>query len=95
MDAFKRLAAVAHTHLGDTPERAILRDFAMGIQSLRLSECGFEESINTYSAAELLLLSCHLPGIQRAAVVTEAMDKADDSLRNALVAADLMELSHG
>ena len=94
MSAFKIMAEVAHAYLGDSETQAILRDFALSIQAMRLYECGFEESLNTYTAPELLLLSCHIPQAQRAALVSEAMTKADDRLLGMLTEAGLLENAH-
>lgn len=94
MDAFKHLAAVAHAYLGDSKTQAILRDFALSIQAVRLYECGFTESLNRYNAAELLLLSCLVHGAQRTALVVEAMSKADERLTTLLADAGLLEPAH-
>lgn len=95
MQAIEALRAAAHEWLGDTPVQAILREFALSIQAIRLYECGFESTINDYSAAELLLLAHHMAADQRTVVIIDAMSRADDRLRDLLAKAGLIEVAHG
>lgn len=74
------LAKVAHEWLEDDVVRARVRTFALSMQAIRLIECGFEAHINTYSPAELLLLSTLLPTHHANVLYREARERADNRL---------------
>jgi len=74
------LRAAAHDWLDDDPVRAIVRDFALSIQAVRLIECGFEDHLNAYRPAELLILATMLPDHQFRVIVADALARADNRL---------------
>ncbi len=86
-----KLKEVASAWLGDDAIRAIVREFALGIQVIRLYECGFEDTINSFTAAELLIMSCMAMEHQRYAIMDAALAKADPRLLSMLSAAGLLE----
>lgn len=86
-----KLKDIASAWLGDDDIRAVVRHFALSIQVIRLYECGFEESINDFSAAELLIMSGMAMNHQRDALMDAALAKADTRLLTMLADAGLLE----
>ncbi len=86
-----KLKLIAMEWLGDTEIRSIVRQFALGIQVIRLYECGFEECVNDFSAAELLLMSGMAMNHQRDVLMDAALAKADTRLLTMLADAGLLE----
>lgn len=89
-----RASEIASKHLGDDPVRAIVRRFTLGIQAIRLFECGWENHINDYCAPELLILSELIPSPQREIVQAEALRRADQPLLDDLESAGIIEKCH-
>lgn len=86
-----KLKDIARAWLGDDEIRSIIREFALSIQLIRLYECGFEEHINDYSAAELLIMAGMSMEWQRQILMDAALAKADSRLIIMLNDAGLLE----
>ncbi len=86
-----KLREIARQWLGDDAIRAIVREFALSIQLIRLYECGYEEHINDFSAAELLLMAGMAMDYQRGVLMDAALAKADARLVTMLADAGLLE----
>jgi len=86
-----RIRDVARAWFGDDEIQSIIREFALGIQVIRLYECGYEETINDFSAAELLLMSTMALEHQKHVLMDAALAKADPRLLTMLGKAGLLE----
>ncbi len=87
----EKLNEIATAWLGDDEIRAIVRQFALSTQVIRLYECGFEECINDFSAAELLIMAGMAMNHQRFVLMDAALAKADTRLLTMLADAGLLE----
>jgi len=86
-----KLRDICRLWLGDNEIRAIVREFSLSIQLIRLYECGYESSINDMSAAELLLMSGMALDYQKHVLMDAALAKADTHLLTMLADAGLLE----
>ncbi len=86
-----KLKEVSKQWLGDNEIQFIIREFALSSQIIRLYECGFEESINLFSAPELLIMSTMAMDHQKFTLMDFALRHADDRFIAMLTDAGLLE----
>ncbi len=86
-----KLKEIARAWLGDDEIRAIVREFCLSIQVIRLYECGFETGINSFNAAELLIMASMALNHQRDVLMDAALSKADPRLLAMLADSGLLE----